>query len=75
MPAVLVSDSGRAGIVSKLRDDVQSWLANERATGAPKVTVVVECRHCGNTFELDVLAISGSWWNRCPSKLNLPQSM
>jgi hypothetical protein len=30
------------------------------------MSVVVECR-CGETFEIDVLEISGQWWRRCPN--------
>jgi hypothetical protein len=30
------------------------------------MNVLVECRLCGSEFEVDVMEISGSWWQRCP---------
>jgi hypothetical protein len=30
------------------------------------VSVLVECRHCGTVFEVDVKAVDGPWWKHCP---------
>jgi hypothetical protein len=30
------------------------------------MTMTVECRRCGEPFEIDVMEISGPRWNRCP---------